>query len=443
MRWRRRSAPRTADSARPTLICCRTVIGWGAPTRAGSHKAHGEPLGVEEVAGARARLGWTLPPFEVPAELRAAWDRSAAGRAAEARWQALFARYRAAHPELAAGFERRMNGELPATWAEVRAAALAAAAGASGSVATRASSQAALNAIGPALPGFIGGSADLTRLEQHLAQGFARGHRRRRVRQLHPLRRARIRHDRDHERPGAAWRADSLRRHLPGVLRLRAQRGAHGGADAPARDPRVHARFDRPGRRRPDAPADRARRQPAADAEPECLAPGRRARDRGGLDAPRSSATMARRCLVLTRQGLPQLARGGARALRRRARRLRAARCGGRCARMHRHRHRFRGGTGAARRCSNCRRRAGACAWCPCPSTDIFDAQDAAWREAVLPAAVTRRLAIEAGATGCGGSTWAPGGRVLGIDQFGASGKAPDLFRQFGLTPDNVLSGWY
>ena len=151
-----------ADATRPTLICCRTVIGFGAPTRAGSAKAHGEALGAEEVAGARKLLGWTLPPFEVPAELRAAWNRADAGRAAEARWQALFTRYRSAHPELAAAFERRMSGELPASWPEVRAAALSAAAGTSGSVATRAASQATLNVIGPALPGLIGGSADLT-----------------------------------------------------------------------------------------------------------------------------------------------------------------------------------------------------------------------------------------------------------------------------------------
>jgi transketolase len=93
-----------ADSKRPTLICCRTVIGFPAPTRGGTAKAHGEPLGADEIAAVRKIIGWTEPPFQVPAPLRAAWDCQAKGRAAEALWQELFRRYQAAHPQLAAEF---------------------------------------------------------------------------------------------------------------------------------------------------------------------------------------------------------------------------------------------------------------------------------------------------------------------------------------------------
>src|ERR1700691_4380317 len=151
-----------AESARPSLIACKTIIGWGAPTKAGTAATHGEALGVQEVAGARQQLGWTAPPFVVPDELRAAWDHRQAGRAAEDAWNQLYGRYRSAHPELAAELERRMNGKLPADWSETRKAALSAAQAVTGSQSTRVSSQGALNSIGVKLPELLGGSADLT-----------------------------------------------------------------------------------------------------------------------------------------------------------------------------------------------------------------------------------------------------------------------------------------
>jgi len=160
-----------AEGARPSLIDCKTIIGWGAPTKAGTAATHGEALGAEEVAGARKKLGWTLPPFEVPAELRAAWNHDKAGRAAEARWQDLFARYRNAHPALADEFERRMRAELPDNWPDTARAALAAGQAVQASQATRQSSQAMLNLIGPALPELFGGSADLTPSNSTLRKG--------------------------------------------------------------------------------------------------------------------------------------------------------------------------------------------------------------------------------------------------------------------------------
>ncbi|MFS8609614.1 MAG: thiamine pyrophosphate-dependent enzyme, partial [Gammaproteobacteria bacterium] len=108
-----------AERERPTLICCKTTIGWGAPTKQGTAATHGAPLGEEEVAATRKALGWEPPPFVIPEEIKAAWDATERGKAAEAEWRARFERYRAACPELAAELERRMRGDLPEGWAEI------------------------------------------------------------------------------------------------------------------------------------------------------------------------------------------------------------------------------------------------------------------------------------------------------------------------------------
>src|SRR3984957_15939154 len=151
-----------AETDRPSIICCKTVIGWGAPTKAGTKATHGEALGDEEVAGAKQQFGWTAPPFTVPEPLKSVWNHEAAGRAAEESWTQLYGRYKSAHPDLAAEFERRMRGQLPADWPQTRKAAIATAQTVTGAQATRVSSQAALNSIGVKLPELLGGSADLT-----------------------------------------------------------------------------------------------------------------------------------------------------------------------------------------------------------------------------------------------------------------------------------------
>jgi transketolase len=151
-----------ASSARPTLICCKTVIGKGAPTRAGTAKAHGEALGAGEIAATREALGWKSPPFEIPAAVYREWDATAKGQALEADWNARFAAYEKAHPELAREFRRRMAGELPADWKGTVEALVAGASQKAESVASRKASQNALEAIAPKLPGLLGGSADLT-----------------------------------------------------------------------------------------------------------------------------------------------------------------------------------------------------------------------------------------------------------------------------------------
>ena len=150
-----------AESERPTLICCKTVIGFGSPNKQGKEECHGAPLGNDEIAATRAQLGWNHGPFEIPADIYAEWDAKAAGAAREAEWNERFAAYAAAHPQLAAEFKRRMAGELPADFAEKAAAYVADVAAKGETIASRKASQNTLNAFGPLLPEFLGGSADL------------------------------------------------------------------------------------------------------------------------------------------------------------------------------------------------------------------------------------------------------------------------------------------
>ena len=148
-------------SEQPTLICCKTTIGFGSPNKQGKEDCHGAPLGFDEIALTRAALGWNHGPFEIPAEIYAEWDAKAAGAAAEAEWNQRFAAYAAAYPELASEFERRIAGELPSDFAEKAAAYIAQVAEKGETIASRKASQNALNAFGPLLPEFLGGSADL------------------------------------------------------------------------------------------------------------------------------------------------------------------------------------------------------------------------------------------------------------------------------------------
>ena len=151
-----------ASRDKPTLVCCKTIIGKGAPTRAGTAKSHGEALGDKEIAATREAIGWKYAPFEIPQAVYAAWDARPKGREAHARWNEAFAGYERAHPALAREFKRRVAGELPADWKATVEAMIAAAVQKAETVATRKASQAALEAIAPRLPGLLGGSADLT-----------------------------------------------------------------------------------------------------------------------------------------------------------------------------------------------------------------------------------------------------------------------------------------
>ncbi|MDG9700379.1 transketolase [Ottowia cancrivicina] len=150
------------SASQPTLIICKTHIGKGSPNRQGTSKAHGEPLGADEIALTRQALGWQHGPFEIPDEVYAAWDAKAIGAKAEAQWDAAFAAYAKAYPELAAEFTRRMAGELPANFQQVAVDAAMHAHERAETVASRKASQQALQALTAALPELLGGSADLT-----------------------------------------------------------------------------------------------------------------------------------------------------------------------------------------------------------------------------------------------------------------------------------------
>jgi len=150
-----------AETSRPTLICCKTIIGFGSPNKQGTSATHGSPLGPDEVAATRKALGWNYPPFEIPENIYADWDAKRRGAQAEAEWDQKFAAYRESHPELAAEFDRRMNGDLPDHWQQETDKAIARLQEEGAKVATRKASQMALDLFGPHLPELIGGSADL------------------------------------------------------------------------------------------------------------------------------------------------------------------------------------------------------------------------------------------------------------------------------------------
>lgn len=150
------------SAEKPTLIICRTTIGKGSPNRQGTAKVHGEALGDEEIAATKAALGWTYGPFEIPHDVYAAWDHRAEGAKVEKEWQQMYAGYKAAYPELAKELERRLAGDLPDQWDAAVMDAVCQAAEAAETVATRKASQKALNALAPVLPELLGGSADLT-----------------------------------------------------------------------------------------------------------------------------------------------------------------------------------------------------------------------------------------------------------------------------------------
>lgn len=151
-----------AATDKPSLVICRTHIGYGAPHKVDSHKSHGSPLGAEEIAAVREALGWKEPPFVIPGDIAAAWNALESGAEAEAAWNGLFAAYEAAHPDLAAEFLRRREGDLPSHWLRRVDDIIAGMAERRESVATRVASQKMLDALAPGMPELVGGSADLS-----------------------------------------------------------------------------------------------------------------------------------------------------------------------------------------------------------------------------------------------------------------------------------------
>jgi len=424
-----------AETVRPSLICCKTVIGWGAPHKAGSKETHGEPLGAEEVAATRTALGWTAPPFVVPPELAAAWNSEQAGRAAEARWQELYARYRAAWPELASGYERRMRAELPRDWAGTRAAALAAAQAMTAAQATRQSSQATLSLMGPALPELFGGSADLTpsngtlrKDSRTITAADASGnylHYGVREFGMTAAMTGIALHGGFVPYGGTFLVFSDYARNAVRMAALMHQRivlvYTHDsialGEDGPTHQPIEHLNSLR---LIPNLTLWRP-----ADALETAVAWCEAIEHGTGPTA-----------LVLTRQGLPQLARSAAAALAIRRGGYVLADCEGtpECLVL-------ASGSEVAVALEAVRAlqaQARRVRLVSMPSLERFDAQDPAYRESVLPGAVRARVAVEAGSTGLWWRYVGAEGRVVGIDHYGASGKGPDLLKKFGFTADNI-----
>ena len=160
-----------AETSRPSLICCKTLIGWGAPNKQGTADTHGAPLGPDEVAATRTEIGWEYDPFVIPDELRDAWDARTRGAALEAEWQQRFDAYAEQWPDLAREFQRRVRGGLPGNWSELADAAIREIAAEAKDMATRKASLRALEAFAPHLPEMIGGSADLTGSNNTLHSG--------------------------------------------------------------------------------------------------------------------------------------------------------------------------------------------------------------------------------------------------------------------------------
>jgi transketolase len=424
-----------AKKDQPSLIICRTVIGWGAPNKQGTKSAHGEALGPDEVANARRTLGWEYPPFVVPDEIRAAWDHKEAGAAAEKKWTRLFKRYKREHPEAAAEFERRMKGELPQNWPEIVQEAMAAGAAVTGSQATRASSQVALNVLGPRLAELLGGSADLTGsvntrrkdsvdvTPEHLAGNYMYYG----VREfgMTAIMNGLVVHGgfrpyggtflvfsdyaRNAVRVAAIMHAPTLLVYTHDSIGL--------GEDGPTHQPVEHLAS--------------LRAMPNLHVWRPCDAVESAAAWVAGLER-----TKGPTALVFTRQGLPQQSRT--------SEQLIAMRKGG---------YVLIDSNGppeaiviatgsevgiAATAVKELQAAGKRVRLVSMPCCETFDVQPAPYRESVLPASVTRRLAVEAGATQSWWHYVGSAGRVMGIDQFGASGKGPDLFTHFGLTAADV-----
>ena len=426
-----------AENDKPTLICCKTVIGFGAPNKQGTASTHGAPLGNEEIAAARAELGWSAAPFEIPADIASAWDARERGAAEEEQWSNLFAGYSAEHPELAAEFARRMAGNLPENWSELADKAIADVNAAAANMATRKASLVALNAFAPVLPELAGGSADLTgsNLTKHdgsttitgddaagnylyfgvrefgmtaLCNGMA----------LHggliPYCGTFLTfsdYARNALRMAALMKIQNILVYTHDSIGL--------GEDGPTHQPVEHvASLRLMPNMRVWRPCDTV----------ETAVAWRDAIERS--DGPTS--------LVLTRQGLPHQNRdaGQVAAIARGAYVL--ADCDGTP-------DIILIATGSevalAMSASDTLAAEGVkVRVVSMPCTELFDAEEADYRESVLPSGVTARVAIEAGVTEGWWRYVGPQGRVIGLDRFGESAPAEELFRHFGFSAENVVA---
>ncbi len=413
---------------KPTLICCRTVIGHGSPNHAGSAEVHGAPLGAAEVAATRAALGWTCPPFELPDEVRAGWDARRRGAVAQADWQSRFDAYADAHPQAAAEFLRRMRSKLPERFAEAADAWIAAIAARAEPMATRKASQQVIQALAGILPELLGGSADLTGSNLTDWPGSGGRHLHYGVREfgMAAVMNGMALHGgfipfggtflvfSDYARNGLRLSALMGLR----VIYVFTHDGIGLGEDGPTHQPveqaaslRLMPNLDvwRPCDALETAVAWRAAVERAGG--PTALLLSRQTLpDQGtGQSGTGRAVDIARGGYVLADDGRPDvvlIATGSEVAIAIEARRLLA-------------------GRGVAVRVVSM------------PCCEVFDRQDSAWRSSVLPNGIPR-LAVEAGATGLWRATVGLNGDVVGLDRYGESAPAGNLYRHFGITADAV-----
>jgi transketolase len=419
----------------PTLICCRTVIGYGSPNKQGTAATHGAPLGAEEIALVREHIGWPHPPFEVPQDIADGWDSRARGAQHQAQWQALFDDYRSRNPELAAELARRIDGDLPQAWTTAADGVISAINSEAAAVATRKASLRCLEGFAPLLPELIGGSADLTGSNLTYWSGSkavtgddANGN------YLY----FGVREFGMAAIMNGLWLHGGIKPYgatfltfsdyARNAIRMAALMQVPGvfvfthdsiglGEDGPTHQPVEHLAS--------------LRIIPNLNVWRPCDAVESAQAWRAALES-----TDAPNALVFTRQGLPHQTRDAAQ--------IAAIARGGYVLRdCEGEPELILIATGSEVQIAAMARETLAAAGrrvrlVSMPCTSLFDSQDAAYRESVLPSGVRSRLAIEAGVSDFWYRYVGTDGGVIGIDRFGESAPAELLFEHFGFTAERI-----
>ncbi|TQP58226.1 transketolase [Vibrio cholerae] len=425
-----------AETSRPTLICTKTIIGFGSPNKAGSHDCHGAPLGNDEIKAAREFLGWEYAPFEIPADIYAAWDAKQAGASKEAAWDEKFAAYAKAYPAEAAEYKRRVAGELPANWEAATSEIIANLQANPANIASRKASQNALEAFGKLLPEFMGGSADLAPSNLTMwsgsksltAEDASGNYIHYGVREfgmtaiingiaLHggfvPYGATFLmfmEYARNAMRMAALMKVQNIQVYTHDSIGL--------GEDGPTHQPVEQIASLR-------MTPNMSTWRPCDQVESAMA---------WKLAIERKDAPSA---LIFSRQNLAQQPRSAEQVANIAKGGYILKDCAGQP-------ELILIATGsevelAVAAYEQLSAEGKAVRVVSMPSTDAFDKQDAAYREAVLPAAVTKRIVIEAGIADFWYKYVGFGGRIIGMTSFGESAPAGELFKLFGFTTENVV----
>ncbi len=422
---------------KPTLICTKTVIGYGSPNLCGSHDCHGAPLGEEEIKATRENLGWSHPPFVIPDEIYAGWDAKEKGAKLEAEWNEKFAAYKAAYPDLAAEFERRMKGELPANWEEHAAAFIKEVNEKAESPATRKASQNAITAYAKALPEFLGGSADLTpsnltswpeakSITRTVTDGNYLSYGVREFGMSHIMNGVAL-HGGFIPFGGTFLMFSEYARNALRMAALMKQRSifvyTHDsiglGEDGPTHQPVEQTAT--------------LRMIPNMSVWRPCDAVETAVAWKAAIEKKEGPT-----CLIFSRQGLPHQSRT--------EEQIAAIAKGGYILRDTDGKpdaiiiatgSEVALAMGAAEELASKGKKVRIVSM---PSVDVFEAQDEAYRESVIPSDVTARVVVEAGVTAAWYKYAGLDGKVVGLDRFGESAPAGELFKLFGFTVENVVA---